>query len=100
MQGGPALASQEEGRLIFMPSLDSDLWKTAVKGAGDSVIFSQIHGKEGFSMGGIMEAYGVPQSQGSPLPAGRRTALSRARRKSVSFGVEFPLTVIYTGKEI
>lgn len=100
MQGGPALASQEEGRLIFMSSLDSDLWKTAVKGAGDSVIFSQIHGKEGFSMGGIMEAYGVPQSQGSPLPAGRRTALSRARRKSVSFGVEFPLTVIYTGKEI
>ena len=100
MEEGPALASQEEGRSIFMSSLDSDLWKTAVKGAGDSVIFSQIHGKEGFSMGGIMAAYGVPQSQGSPLPAGRRTALSRARRKSVSFGVGFPLTAIYTGKEI
>ena len=83
-----------------MLSLDSDLWKTAVKGAGDSIIFSPIHGKEGFNLGGIMEAYGVPQSQRSPPPAGRWGALSRERRKRGSFGVEFPPTVICTGKEI
>lgn len=100
MEGGPALASQEEGCLIFMSSLDSDLWKTAVKGAGDSIIFSQIHGKEGFNLGGIMEAYGVPQSQGSPAPSRKMDCSEQREEEKGSFGVEFLLTVIYTGKEI
>ena len=51
------------------------IWRTMLFGAVMSV--------------GIMAAYGVPQSQGSPLPAGRRTALSRARRKVSALGLDF-----------
>ena len=100
MEGGPALASQKEGCLIFMLSLDSDLWKTAVRGAGDSIIFSQIYGKEGFNLGGIMEAYGVLQSQGSPAPSRKTDCSEQSEDEKGSFGVEFLPTVIYTGKEI
>lgn len=87
MQGGPALASQEEGHLIFINESGFRFQKTAVKGAGDSVIFSQIHGKEGFSIG-IIIAYGVLQASGQVyLKAGKDlTAWSVWRKKCQLWG--------------
>ena len=66
MEGGSALASQEAGHLIFVSSLDSDLLKTAVKRAGNSII-SKIRGKGGFNLGGNAGASRVPAKPGQPI---------------------------------
>lgn len=88
MQGGPALASQEEGLNLYAESGFRFVEDSCQRSWG-FCIFSQIHGKEGFAWEELMK-HMVSPSQGSPLPAGRRLLFGAGRGRKVSaLGLNF-----------